>query len=271
MTALSRAVRAALVAATALVLATTPAGAVVGGQQDASNVYANVGQLEMNFGGEWFGVCSATLVEEDVLLTAAHCMDFVVVPGGLGIENVRVTFDPTPDDGSVRYQAVAAEVHPDWFLRPALRGNSKRLGLAPPAEDMALVWLAGPVAGVDPAPIVDAGALDALDLKRETFTVVGYGLTGFVKGTIVSAQPEVSESGRNYKHVTAVTEHDAFGDRFVKIPASTCFGDSGGPLFHGDTVVAVNTWTSSARCEASSYSYRLDAPRAQWFLGMFLD
>jgi len=92
-------------------------------------------------------------------------------------------------------------VHPDWFTAPALRGNSKRLGLAPPAEDIALVWLTESPQqeeGISPAPIVGAGEL------------------------------------------------------------------------HGETVVAINTWTSSMRCAGPSYSYRLDAPTAQEFLNTYL-
>jgi Trypsin len=135
---------------------------------------------------------------------------------------------------------------------------------------MSLIWLQTPVAGITPAPIVEAGGLDELDLTHETFVQTGYGLTGFVRGSILSPKGEATADGRNYTTVTVITEHDAFPDRFLKITASTCFGDSGGPLFHGSTEVAVNTWTSSTRCDAPSLSYRLDAPRAQWFLDTWL-
>ena len=101
--------------------------------------------------------------------------------------------------------------------------------------------------------------------------MAGYGLQGFVTGNIVSPAGVAFDSGnRNYKDVTVINEHEAFADRFVKITASTCFGDSGGPLFHGETQVAINTWTSSARCVGPSYSYRLDSPTAQAFLNLYL-
>lgn len=253
-------------------LSAVPAAAVVGGREDSANVYDNVAGLQFRFGGEWFTGCTGTLVRSDVVLTAAHCVDFVVGAGGIGIDNLRVTFDPTPDAASTVYAVEAIQIHPSWATRPVLKGNSKALGLGPGAEDVALVWLTQSVGGIVPAPLVEAGALDGLALTDETFTVVGYGLQGFVTGSIVSAQPQVADSGnRNFKAVSVVTTHEAFADRYLKITASTCFGDSGGPLFHGDTLVAVNTWTSSARCVAPSFSYRLDAPLAQAFLDAWLD
>jgi hypothetical protein len=109
---------------------------------------------------------SGTLVAEDVVLTAAHCTDFLVEEGedGFGPNDLRVTFDPAPNATSTYYSADHIVVHPDWFTAPPCLGNSKYLCLAPPAEDIALVWLTEPVAGVDPSPVADAGYLDTLDL-----------------------------------------------------------------------------------------------------------
>ena len=73
-----------------------------------------------------------------LVLTAAHCVDFFGVQGGLPVQALRITFDPTPDAGSTYYAVDHIVVHPDWATRPILMGNSKNLGLAPPAEDIAL-------------------------------------------------------------------------------------------------------------------------------------
>ena len=122
-------------------------------------------------------------------------------------------------------------------------------------EDIALVFLDTEVAGVTPAPIADADYLASLDLTSETFTVVGYGTDAYITGSAFADHPVVLFDGiRSYRDVSVITEHDLFPDQFLKITAGVCFGDSGGPLFHEDTVVALNSWTFSARCAGRTWS-----------------
>jgi hypothetical protein len=261
------------VAATAfaVLLLAAPAGGVIKGISDTANKYANVGVLQLNVEGEWFDFCSGTLVRADVVLTAAHCTDFLVEEGsdGFGPDDLRISFDP---EGDAPYYTVDhIVVHPDWFTAGPCFGNSKHACLAPPAEDIALVFLDTSVAGVTPAPIAGLGYLDELDLKSETFTVVGYGTDAFITGSAASPKAITIFDGiRSYRDVTVISEHDAFPDRFLKITAGVCFGDSGGPLFHDDTVVAINTWTFSWRCAGPNLEYRVDSAVAQAFLDTYL-
>jgi hypothetical protein len=254
-------------ASIAVLLVAGPAGAVLNGTADTANRFSNVGTLQLNVEGDWFDFCSGTLVRPDVVLTAAHCTDFLVDVGsdGFGPDHLRISFDP---EGDAPYSTVDhIAVHPDWFTQPGGNGNSKHGFLAPPAEDIALVFLDDPVAGVTPAPIAEPGYLDGLNLKRATFTTVGYGLDGFVTGSLFANHPIVLDDGtRSYRNVSVITEHDAFPDRFLKITQSVCFGDSGGPLFHNGTVVAINTWTFSTRCTGPNLEYRVDSDAAQSFL-----
>jgi hypothetical protein len=251
----------------ALLLAAAPASAVIGGTSDTANQYANVGVLQLQVGSNWFDFCSGTLVRADVVLTAAHCTDFLVEegPDGFGPDDLRISFDSEGDGPYATVDHIV--VYPAWFTAGPCFGNSKNACLAPPHEDIALVSLDAAVAGITPAPIAGAGYLDGLDLKSETFTVVGYGTDAFITGSALSPNAIVVFDGvRSYRQVSAIPAMDAFPDRFLKITKGGCFGDSGGPLFHDGTIIALSDWTFSARCDGPNLAYRVDSAPAQAFL-----
>ena len=72
-----------------LLVSIGPARAVVGGTADTGNTFSSVGLLEVQFEpGEWFGICSGTLIREDVVLTAAQSnlvlwLPLAVLPGAV--------------------------------------------------------------------------------------------------------------------------------------------------------------------------------------------
>ncbi|MET0916526.1 MAG: S1 family peptidase [Jiangellaceae bacterium] len=265
---------AALVGAAALMLTTTPpATAVIDGTTDTTGQFPNVGGLQLQVDGEWFDFCTGTLVAPNIVLTAAHCSDFFTGDSGdpdqLGPDDWRISFEADPDENSVYYFADRLVVHPDWLANTTGPGggNSKHSFLKEGLEDIALVYLTEDVAGIDPAPVADADYWDGRDPAQARFTVVGYGTDQFVTGSAASPKAiTVYDGARSYRDVSLITTHDLFPDRFFKITAGVCFGDSGGPMFHDGTVVALNTWTFSWRCAGPNLEYRLDSEQAQPFL-----
>ncbi len=270
----------------ALGVGAAPGVAMIGGTQDTANIYPNVGIVLVHYDWGWDFAATCTLVKNEngnvAVLTAGHVTDYLVSEGGPGLTNTRVAFAPLTDwDASAwprqdlpftSYQVVAQRTHPVYVESVATTpylGDSKRFGIGPGREDVALMWLDEPVTGVSAAQIAGLGELDGLTLRDETFTAVGYGLNEFPLGSYMAMRnPQFSWtwSGRNYRDVTLVSVHEAFADRYLKTTVSTNFGDSGGPVFHGDVVVAVTSWGQSMRSVSPAYPYRLDTKSAQDFL-----
>lgn len=254
-------------AAALLLVSAVPAGAIVYGSPDTENQFANVGALigEFDVDGEpmKFIVCTGTLVDPEVFLTAAHC---------LFAERMWVSFDS--DLATVPpYGAVAASeplidgttvAHPNAFCC----GSNDSF-------DIGVVLLDDPV-GIAPAPVVGPNAIGEMssnELRSTTFTAVGYGA---VRETRVTAwQALVDPEGvRSYATQSALSltkawltlsMNQATGD------GGTCYGDSGGPHFLPDGTIASITVTGDIFCKATDKTYRLDTPAAQEFLAEFLE
>ena len=234
-----------------LVLSASPAGAVVNGTADG-NRHPNVGGLvnaTQYSDGTWL-YCSGTLISPTVVLTAAHCAE--------DGERVRVTFDPAYEAGDA--------VHPGTFRAdPAYPGTNADV------HDIAVVVLDRAVKGIPPARLPKAGSLGGLTVGQP-ITSVGYGAHEVTNGPgghryLYDDVRMVATGSLNAVNATwlRISGNAATGD------GGTCYGDSGGPNFLGDTdVVASTTITGDAICRATNDTYRMDTPSARAFLDDFV-
>jgi hypothetical protein len=265
---------AGLAAAAAVVV--VPAGAITGGQLDGS-LHPNVAMIVFYQPDGRFR-CSATLVSPTVLVTAAHCTD--------GVRGkVIVTFDtvapPSPraaDDtgdgmSAVGYAAPVAgwltgtpHAHPLW-------GTGFRLN---ELHDAGVVVLDAPYTGATPAVLPPRNYLQGLSngnggLNKQTFTLVGYGV--FFEKPAGGPQKPTSVSDRTRRYTTAVGQSIssqvlklAENEKDSRAGGGSCFGDSGGPVFHAGLLVGDTSYGPSQFCRSYGGYYRLDTDDARSFL-----
>jgi hypothetical protein len=261
-------VKAALGAAILLsVISAWPAGAITFGVVDG-NRHPEVGRMVVDLGSGPVGICSGTLIEPDVFLTAAHCVE-AVEARGVPLTEVFVSFDPV-------FNSETSELVQGTAVRDPRSGHD--LG---DLHDVAVILLSRSVTSwngiaVTPAELPAAGLLDARDLTGQRFTAVGYGLQERVTG---GGPPSFGPSGTRMFAISTFRALTQAWLRLSQNPATgdggTCFGDSGGPNFLGagageTDIVAAVTVTGDAVCRATNVTYRLDTESARSFLGQFV-
>jgi secreted trypsin-like serine protease len=248
-----------------------PVAAITNGQPDGQD-HPYVGIV---FNTQEF--CSGTLLSPTVFLTAAHCAE--VFAG----TQTYVTFDPEPVPNpdltqpwfflDNAYAVSAVYTMPGYEkVFPQLTGFSR--------NDIGIVLLAEPVQLDTYGVLPDEGLLGTIDKPSTTFTAVGYGVQDFASGP-GGRQPSASAS-RFQATMAAIDipqRRSQVGDAFVHLTANPgrgkggiCFGDSGGPIFLGDSnvVVAVTAFVTNTNCAGQSYGARVDSHEALAFITSFL-
>ena len=235
----------------AALTAVSPASAITNGSPDG-NRHPNVGGLvspTQYSDGTWL-YCSGTLISPTVFLTAAHCAE--------DGERVGVTFDTAYQAGDKVYYGTF-EADPLYNQRQS------------DPHDIAVVVLDKAVRGITPAKLPTANSLSNLSGSQK-FTSVGYGAYEVTRGP----------GGHRYLYddvrMVATGTLNAVNTSWLRIsmnPATgnggTCYGDSGGPNFLGDTnAITAITITGDAVCRSTNVVYRLDTQSARTFLEQYV-
>jgi hypothetical protein len=250
-----------------LAVATAPAHAVTNGELDGDN-HPYVGlMVAQDADGNPLWRCSGALLSETLFLTAGHCTD---APAA----HVEIWFDSDVEAGipGNGYPFVGdvggtPHTHPDYdptafFLR-----------------DLGVVVLSEPFASPNGvyAALPDLDQLDKLATQRGTqnvtFTAVGYGLQR-INPVFVEA-----ERVRMYAtpHLIQINVPGFVGDFSVLLSnnhatGGTCFGDSGGPNFIGDSNVVggVTSFGINGNCAGTGGVFRMDRSWSlDWVEGQF--
>jgi hypothetical protein len=195
--------------------------------------------------------CSGTLISPTVFLTAAHCDE--------GVSRVAVTFDSS-------YDAKTGTTYwGTWHADPAYTQSQND------PHDLAVVVLDKAAKNIPPARLPKLGSLDSLAVGDKIVSV-GYGAQSVTMGA----------GGANFHYAdiryVAVGSVNALNPAWIRASMNpstgdggTCYGDSGGPNFLGDTnIVAGTTITGDFVCRATNVDYRLDTQSAQSFLAGYV-
>jgi hypothetical protein len=212
--------------------------------------------------GEYLRSCSGSLLAPTVFLTAGQCLaeaatariDFEQDAGAK--YNLRTRVDPVsgyPSACAPGTQAVCATA--STFVNYSSDG----IAVYPETHDVGLVILDIPVTLTEYGRLARAGSLDTLAAEwgPVTFTSSGY-------------TPGRSSGERLMGTETLLDLKGGLTD--VHLKAGGCPGDSGGPLFYGDsrsnTIVGVASLGSNPDFDGTGFSYRTDSSAVlTWILG----
>ena len=248
------------------------ASAVTDGELDNGR-HPYVGLMAVfNADGEYEWRCSGTLIAPRVFLTAGHCTE---APA----DHVRVWFDDDvesfscpyvdgvgytdcgkkyfPWGGGESYTGKHIYTHPDYY------------NYAWFTHDLGVVILDKNVKMDEYGALPKENKLDELaaqyNSKDITFTSVGYGLQKSFPDA--ASWKEVAEKVRmvSYPHLLQINTPGFTGDFSILLSnnaatGGTCYGDSGGPNFLGESnvVAGVTSYGLNWACGGTGGVYRID-------------
>lgn len=273
-----RALAATLLALVALgAVAVAPAAAVRFGSLDG-NDHPYVGLMTAHASdGDYLWRCTGTLISSTVFVTAGHCTeapaDYAVIYFAAGpiIPDPDFTLDTRSCEGIEGYPC-GGGVTGEVYTHPQYDPDAFYL------YDLGVVVLDTPVAMPEYGALPTLNQLDSLKPgARTTFTSVGYGLQRSFPDA--AGWKDVAVRVRMVAHPRLLQINTAFTGDFSMLlsgnanTGGTCFGDSGGPNFIGDTnvIAGVTSYGINPTCGGTGGVYRIDRADDLNWLATFLD
>ena len=243
-----------------------PAIAVTDGELDGEG-HPHVGLLIFDVGGNPAWRCSGTLLSPTILLTAGHCT--------FGATGGRVWFEADEDDilaggypfaGGTSIEFSFIDTHPLFPTAPFF------------VHDVGIAILATPVDMATYGALPEVDELDGMKTKRgkqnQMFTAVGYGLQR-INPVFVEAERTRMVA---YPHLIQINVPGFTGDFSLLLSnnhstGGTCFGDSGGPNFIGNSNVVggVTSFGINGNCAGTGGVFRMDRQNVLDFVNMYLN
>jgi len=259
-----------------------PAAAITGGEPDG-DAHPNVGLIVFYHPDGRFR-CSATLISPTVLITAAHCTSRVL--GSVLIDfntSISQTGIPAPyaPAANPAFGYTAAEVAAMGKVSGRAYTHPGYSDLTDTANwnDAGVVVLDSPVT-IAPATIAPQDYLNQFKpnvLSKTIFDIVGYGDevrqadSGSQKPTPLTYPLIRRQTTVIGQKLTPQILQVNGNDSDNRAGGGTCFGDSGGPIFHDGLIVGVTSYGYTKNCRYLAGFQRVDIAGVQSWVNSFLD
>lgn len=255
----------AVLGAGALVAATVvPAAAVTDGQPDGDG-HPFVGiMVAQDSDGNPLWRCSGTLISENLFLTAGHCTESPAA-------HVEIWFDADVESGiPANGYPYTGDTAGTPYTHPSYDPNNFS------AYDLGMVVLDQSFEMDEYGELPALNQLDTYKKRSLTFTAVGYGLQMSFPDAAAWKENNVKVRMVAYPKVNQING-GIVGTQSLLLSnnantGGTCFGDSGGPNFIGDTNVVggVTSFGLNGTCAGTGGVYRVDrADDLNWIYATF--